>query len=91
MPVSATTMHTSLSFKNLNRAVCDKFNDYLYGSKFIISIDNNLLTYVLTTAKLDANSHTWLPALSSYNFSLVYRAGRTLMHLVIYLLQIRKR
>ena len=57
-------------------AVCDKFNDYLYGSKFTVRTDNNPLTYVLTTAKLDATGHRWLAALSSYNFSLVYRAGK---------------
>ena len=41
-----------------------------------IRTDNNPLTYVLTTAKLDATGHRWLAALSSCNFSLVYRAGR---------------
>ena len=57
-------------------AVCDNFNDYLYGNKFTGRTDNNPLTYVLTTAKLDATGHRWLAALSSYNFSLVYRAER---------------
>ena len=56
--------------------MCDKFNDYLYGSKFTVRTDNNPLTYVLTTAKLDATGPRWLAVLSSYNFSLVYRAGR---------------
>ena len=37
--------------------VVSKFNDYLYGSKFTVRTDNNPLTYVLTTAKLDANGH----------------------------------
>ena len=58
------------------RAVCDRFNGYLYGSKFTVRTDNNPLTNVLTTAKLDATGHRWLAALSGYNFSLVYRAGR---------------
>ena len=65
-----------LEFLALKWAVCDKFNDYLYGSKFTVRTDNNPLTYVLTTAKLDATGHRWLAALSSYNFSLVYRAGK---------------
>ena len=34
------------------------------------------MTYVLTTAKLDATGHRWLAALSSYDFSLVYRSGK---------------
>ena len=46
------------------------------GSKFTVRTDNNPLTYVLTTAKLDATGHHWFVALSSYNVSLVYRAER---------------
>ena len=65
-----------LEFLALKWAVCDKFHDYLYGSKFIVRTDNNPLTYVLTTAKLDATGHRWLAALSSYDFSLVYRSGK---------------
>ena len=65
-----------LEFLALKWAVCDKFSDYLHGSKFTVRTDNNPLTYVLTTVKLDATGHRWLAALSSYNFSLVYRAGR---------------
>ena len=65
-----------LEFLALKWAVCDKFSDYLYGSKLTVRTDNNPLTYVLTTAKLDATGHRWLAALSSYKFSLVYRAGR---------------
>ena len=65
-----------LEFLALKWAVCDKFHDYLYGSKFTVRTDNNPLTYVLTTAKLDATGHRWLAALSSYDFSLVYRSGK---------------
>ena len=56
-----------LEFLALKWAVCDKLSDYLYGSKFTVRTDNNPLTYVLTTAKLDATGHRWLAALSSYN------------------------
>ena len=38
--------------------------------------NNNLLTYILTTAKLDAASHCWVASLASYNFRLHYRAGK---------------
>lgn len=41
----------------LKWAVCEKFNDYLYGSEFVVLTDNNPLTYVLTSAKLDAAGH----------------------------------
>ena len=46
-----------LEFLTLKWAVVEKFHEYLYGSTFDVYTDNNLLTYVLTTAKLDAASH----------------------------------
>ena len=65
-----------LAFLALKWAVTDKFHDYLYGNKFQVRTDNNPLTYVLTTAKLDATRHRWLASLSNYNFKLLYRSGR---------------
>ena len=53
----------------------EKFNDYLYGSKFEAVTENNPLTYILTTAKLDATGQRWVAALSSYDFNLTYRSG----------------
>ena len=41
--------------------------------------DNNPLTYILTTAKLDAASHCWVAILANYNFWLYYQAGKTNM------------
>ena len=34
-----------------------KVHDHLYGHRFVVVTDNNPLTYVLTTAKLDAVGH----------------------------------
>ncbi|GAA6082181.1 uncharacterized protein LOC122885865, partial [Tachysurus ichikawai] len=65
-----------LEFLALKWVVVDKLHDYLYGAKFEVQTDNNPLTYVLTTAKLDAAGHRWLAALSAYDFSLKYRPGR---------------
>ncbi|KAK7877074.1 hypothetical protein WMY93_032212 [Mugilogobius chulae] len=42
----------------------------------IIITDSNPLTYILTSAKLDATSHRWLAALSTYSFKLQYRTGK---------------
>ena len=56
--------------------VVEKFHGYLYGLTFNVHKDNNLLTYVLTTAKLDAASHCWVTSLANYNFRLHYRAGK---------------
>ena len=55
---------------------CEKFNDYLLGApKFLVSTDNNPLTYVLTTAKLDAMDHRWLAALAAFDFEIEYTPG----------------
>ena len=62
-------------FLALKWAVTDKFYDYLYGSEFVVLTDNNPLTYVLTSAKLDAAGQRWVAALSNYNFTLTYRRG----------------
>ena len=64
-----------LEFLALKWAVTDKFHDYLYGNRFTVRTDNNPLTYVLTTAKLDAMGHRWVASLSCYNFDIVYRSG----------------
>lgn len=39
-------------------------------------MDNNPLTYVLTSAMLHATGHRWLAALSNFNFSIQYKAGK---------------
>ena len=61
-----------LEFLALKWSVCHKFHEYLYGNKFEVLTDNNPLTYVLTTAKLDATGHRWLADLSLYDFSIKY-------------------
>lgn len=66
-----------LEFLALKWAISEKFHDYLYGAEFQVLTDNNPLTYVLTTAKLDAAGHRWLSALSIYNFDIRYRSGKS--------------
>ena len=65
-----------LEFLALKWAITDKFHEYLYGSQFQVYTDNNPLTYVLTTAKLDATGHRWVAALSNYTFSIIYKPGK---------------
>jgi hypothetical protein len=65
-----------LEFLALKWAVTEKFHDYLFGNEFVILTDNNPLTYVTTTAKLDATGHRWLAALAAYNFSIKYKPGK---------------
>ena len=64
-----------LEFLALKWSVCHKFHEYLYGNKFQVLTDNNPLTHVLTSAKLDATGHCWLAELSLYDFSIKYRPG----------------
>ena len=65
-----------LEFLALKWAVIDKYHDYLYGTTFEVRTDNNPLTYILTTAKLDAVGHRWLAALSAFDFTLRYKPGK---------------
>ena len=65
-----------LEFLALKWAVCEKFHDYLYGGKFEVVTDNNPLTYVFSTAKLDATGQRWVAALSDYDFTIRYRSGK---------------
>jgi len=64
-----------LEFLALKWAVTDKFHDYLMGCTFEVWTDSNPLTYVLTTAKLDATGHRWVAALANYHFTIKYRSG----------------
>ncbi|KAL7868508.1 hypothetical protein SRHO_G00098920 [Serrasalmus rhombeus] len=65
-----------LEFLALKWAVTEKFSDYLYGNSFTVITDSNPLTYILTSAKLDATSYRWLSALSTFSFKLQYRPGK---------------
>ena len=38
--------------------------------------DNNPLTYILTTAKLDATGQRWVASLANYNFEIFYKSGK---------------
>ena len=54
----------------------DCFHEYLYGGSFDVYTDNNPLTYILTSAKLDAIGQRWVASLAPYNFILHYNPGR---------------
>ena len=58
----------------LKWSVCEKFKDYLLGSKFTIFTDNNPLVYV-KTSKLGAAKIRWLSELALYDFDIVYHTG----------------
>ena len=62
-----------LEFLALKWAITEKFHQYLYGGIFEVFTDNNPLTYILTSAKLDATA----VALSIYNFQIFYQSGKS--------------
>ena len=66
-----------LEFLVLKWSVTERFHEYLYGGEFEVYTDNNPLTYVLTTAKLDATGQRWIANLANYNFKIFYRCGRS--------------
>ena len=68
-------------FLALKWAVTEQFHEYLspYGknrNKFVVGTDNNPLTYIFSSANLDAAGQRWVARLTSYNFSLEYQKGK---------------
>ena len=61
-------------------------NYYLHSSKLELSAlswavceiytDNNLFTYLLSTAKLNSTMYCWVTELADYNFSIKYQPGK---------------
>ena len=68
-------------FLALKWVVTEQFHEYLlpYGknrNEFVVCTDNNLLTYIFSSANLDAAGQCWVAHLTSYNFSLEYQKGK---------------
>ena len=77
MPKSEKRYHSSeLEFLALKWSICERFHEYLYGGKFEVYMDNNPLTYVLTSAKLDATGQRWVASLANYDFSIHFQSGK---------------
>ena len=66
-----------LEFLALKWAITDQFHEYLYGGQFDVYTDNNPLTYILTSAKLDATGQRWVASLANYDFRIFYKTGKT--------------
>ena len=66
--------YAKIELMALKWSVCEKFKDYLLGSKFTVFIDNNPLVYVKTSKLGTAQIH-WLSKLALYDFDIVYRTG----------------
>ena len=66
-----------LEFLALKWAVTDRFHEYIYGGQFDVYTDNNPLTYILTSAKLDAIGQRWVASLANYDFRICYKSGKS--------------
>jgi len=64
-------------FLALKWAITEQFHEYLYGANCTVYTDNNPLTYVLSTAQLDATGHRWLANLAAYQFDIKYKPGKS--------------
>ena len=65
-----------LEFLALKQSITERFHEYLYGGHFEVYTDNNPLTYILTTAKLDATGQRWVASLANYNCKIFYKSGK---------------
>ena len=68
-------------FLALKWVVTEQFHEYLspYGknrNEFVVHTYNNPLTYIFSSANLDAAGQCWVACLASYNFSLEYQKGK---------------
>ena len=55
----------------LKWSICDKFKDYLLGSKFTVFTDNNPLCYIKPT------QIRWLSELALYDFDIIYSTRKS--------------
>ena len=68
-------------FLALKWAVTEQFHEYLSPyrknrNEFVVCTDNNPLTYIFSSANLDAAGQQWVAHLTSYNFSLEHQKGK---------------
>ena len=68
-------------FLALRWVVTEQFHEYLspYGknrNEFVVCTDHNPLTYIFSSANLDAAGQRWVACLASYHFSLEYQKGK---------------
>ena len=66
-----------LKFLALKRAICDHFREYVYyASEFTVYTHNNPLTYILSSAKLNATGFRWAGELADFNFTIKHHPGK---------------
>ena len=61
-------------FLALKWLITQRFHEYHYWGTFEVYTDNNPLTYVLTSAKLDVMGQSWIASLPNYDFKIFYQS-----------------
>ena len=65
-----------LEFLALKWAITEQFRDYLsYAPSFTVYMENNPLTFVMSTAKLNATGYRWVTALADFKSTIKYWPG----------------
>ena len=68
--------NSKLEFLAIKWAIYKHFRDYFYYSThFDVYIDFNPMTYLFTSAKVNATRQRWVNELSNFNFSIHYKPG----------------
>ena len=76
-PAEQNYHSNKLEFLCLKWSVCEQFRDYLYyADSFRIITDNNPLTHIMTTPRLNATNQRWVSELADFNFDIRYRPGK---------------
>ena len=75
MPSKKNYHSSKLEFLILKWSITEHFKEYLAYAPFVVQMDNNPLTYILTTPNLDAMGHRWVGMLASFEFTLEYQKG----------------
>ena len=73
-----------LEFLALKWMIMEQFHEYLYGITFVLYTDNNPLTCILTSVKLDATGHHLVASLENYNFAWAIGHGRWVQMWMLY-------
>ena len=75
MPTEKNYHSSKLEFLALKWGITEHFREYLAYAPFRVKMDNNPLTYILTTQNLDAMGQHRVGALPSFEFELEYQKG----------------
>ena len=76
-PAEVNYHSTKLELLSLKWSITEAFRDYLYYAKdFSVFTDNNPVTHLLTTPKLNATAQRWAAELADFKFDIRYRPGK---------------